>query len=122
MIAEHPSTNSHQSVSAEGNAWKVYCKTQCDFTLLPSAGGGERRGGSLSYRRLIQTGVEFDLLRSFRKPDWLQEVILSDLYDLLRTKKLFSHDADLMPTFTRSLIGEDESKRGPEKSSLSQHG
>lgn len=39
--AEHPSTNAHQSESSEGNARKVYFKTQRGFTLLPDR---EERG------------------------------------------------------------------------------
>lgn len=41
--AEHPSTNSHQSESAEGNARKVYLRTQRGFTLLLDESRRRRR-------------------------------------------------------------------------------
>lgn len=50
-------------MSAEGNAWEVYFKTQCDFTLLPSAGRRERgrsrkSGGSgVSHVYPLQTSL-----------------------------------------------------------------
>lgn len=70
--AEHPSANSHQSVAAKGNACKVYFKTQCDFTLLPSTGWGERRGGRVSHCCLFPHTMTKSL------SSWL--ISISDLY------------------------------------------
>lgn len=70
--AEHPSANSHQSVSAKGNACKVYFKTQCDFTLLPSTGWGESRGGRVSHCCLFPHATSKSL------SSWL--ISISDLY------------------------------------------
>lgn len=90
--AEHPSTNSHQSVSAEGNARKVYFKTQCDFTLPPSAGGGGgRRSGDRSSYRANKPGLMFNTtlwdLSGSRIGHGHTESDAIWLFDLLRREK-----------------------------------
>lgn len=129
--AEHPSTNSHQSVSAEGNAQKVYFKTQCDFTLPPSAGGG---GGARSALLTVRTNQGWCLIRHYeisQEAGLVTDTQRSDAIWFTEKGEIILTWCKLNGNVTRRVIiregdtvfNEDKARTGAGKSlfSLSQH-